>query len=171
MKNFFNVEWKDIDSAIDSLVNPRQFADQLSDATEEPVQRMIIKTLFSQLYSNAQKRRLEKDLAGIVIIDHEWNAKSDNSNYFDNAQFLANELVKLKPVRIFAGPSTASYMGLMSVFAPIHSDPIGIHLVGNFGNAEVFKAPTSVVPDNVIYIETDKSIIKYFIKGLRGSKE
>lgn len=169
MKNFFNVGWDDIDSAIDRLVNPQQFVNQLSD--EEPVQKLIIKALFSQLYGSAQKSRFQKDLAGKVIVDHEWNAQSDNSNYFDCAQYLANIIEELEPVRIFAGPSASSYLKIMSMFTPVQTSPLGIHLVGTLGNAEVFRAPTSIIPDNVIYLETDKSIIKYFIKGLRGCKD
>lgn len=176
MKNFFNVGWDDIDSAIDRLVNPQQFVNQLSD--EEPVQKLIIKALFSQLYGSAQKRRFQKDLTGIVIVDHEWNAQSahptqeiDPTSYIDNAQFLANIFEELEPVRIFAGPSASSYMKIMATFSPVQTSPLGIHLIGYLGNAEVFRAPTSIIPDNVIYLETDKSIIKYFIKGLRGCKD
>lgn len=169
MKNFFNVGWDDIDSAIDRLVNSQQFVNQLSD--EEPVQKLIIKALFSQLYGSAQKSRFQKGLAGNVIVDHEWNAQSDHANYFDNAQYLANIIEEWEPVRIFAGPSASSYLKIMSMFTPVQTSPLGIHLVGTLGNAEVFRAPTSIIPDNVIYLETDKSIIKYFIKGLRGCKD
>lgn len=172
MKNFFNVGWDDIDSAIDDLINPYLFVSQIADSTEESTQKMIIKSLFSQLYGNAQKRRFQKDLAGKVIVDHEWKAQPDNpKNYFDNAQFLANIIEELEPVRIFAGPSASSYLKIMSMFTPVQTSPLGIHLVGTLGNAEVFRAPTSIIPDNVIYLETDKSIIKYFIKGLRGCKD
>lgn len=167
MKNFFNVGWDDIDSAIDDLINPYLFVSQIADSTEESTQKMIIKALFSQLYGNAQKRRFQKDLAGKVIVDHEYNPK----NYFDSAQFLANIIEELEPVRIFAGPSASSYLKIMSMFTPVQTSPLGIHLVGTLGNAEVFRAPTSIIPDNVIYLETDKSIIKYFIKGLRGCKD
>lgn len=171
MKNFFNVGWDDIDAAIDGLVNPHQFVNQIADSTEESTQKMLIKALFSQLYGNAQKKRFQKDLAGKVIVDHEWNAQSAYSNYFDNAQYLSNILTELEPVRIFAGPLASSYLKIMAMFAPVQTSPLGIHLIGNFSNAGVYRAPTSVIPDNVIYIETDKSIIKYFIKGLRGSED
>ena len=178
MKNFFNLSWKDLESAIDGLLYPRQFANQLSETTEEPIQKMIIKALFSQIYGNAQMKRFQKDLAGIVIVDYEWNAQSecptqevDPTSYINNAQYLSNVLEELEPVRIFAGPSAASYMKLMSNFTPIQSEPLGIHIIGTLGNAEVYRAPNSVVPDNVIYIETDKSVTKCCIKGLRGSEE
>lgn len=169
MKNFFNVGWDDIDSAIDRLANPQQFVNQLSD--EEPVQKLMIKALFSQLYGSAQKSRFQKDLTGKAIVDHEWNAQSDNANYFDNAQYLANIIEELEPVRIFAGPSASSYMKIMATFSPVQTSPLGIHLIGYLGNAGVFRAPNSIIPDNVIYLETDKSIIKYMIKGLRGCKD
>lgn len=178
MKNFFNVGWGDIDSAIDRLVNPQQFVNQISESTEEPVQKLIIKALFSQLYGSAQKSRFQKDLAGKVIVDHEWSAQSeyptqeiDPTSYINNAQYLSNIIEELEPVRIFAGPSASSYLKIMSMFTPVQTSPLGIHLVGTLGNAEVFRAPTSIIPDNVIYLETDKSIIKYFIKGLRGCKD
>lgn len=53
MKNFFNVGWDDTDSAIDVLINPHQFVTQMFESTEEPVQKLITKALFSQLYGNA----------------------------------------------------------------------------------------------------------------------
>lgn len=178
MKNFFNVGWDDIDSAIDGLGNPQQFVNQISETTEEPIQKMMIKTFFSLLYGNAQKRRFQKDLTGIVIVDHEWDAQSphptqgiDLPSYIDNAQYLSNIFEELEPVRIFAGPSASSYMKIMVPFSPVQTSPLGIHLIGHLGNAEVFRVPNSVIPDNVIYLETDKNIIKYTLKGLRGSEE
>ena len=127
MKDFFKLEWKDIESAIEGLLNPQQFVNQLADTIEEPTQKMLIKSLFSQLYSSAQKKRFQKDLTGVVIVDHEWNAQSAYSNYFDNSQYLASIIEELEPVRIFAGPSAASYLKIMSKFTPVQSEPFGIH--------------------------------------------
>ena len=177
MKNFWIVTQQDIKNVIDRISLDENILKKESEYNKAKYN--IIQHVMLQTYVEAQIASFKRSLAGIVVLDYEWNAQSAHptqeidptSCYINGAQYLSNVLEELEPVRIFAGPSAAAYVRLMSNFTPSQSEPLGIHLIGTLDNAEVYRAPNSVVPDNVIYIETDKSITKCIIKGLKGSEE
>ena len=175
MKNFWIVTQQDVKNVIDRISLDENILKKESECNKA---KYIIQHVMIQTYVEAQIASFKRSLAGIVVLDYEWNAQSahstqeiDPTSYINSAQYLSNVLEELEPVRIFAGPSAAAYVRLMSNFTPSQSEPLGIHLIGTLDNAEVYRAPNSVVPDNVIYIETDKSITKCTIKGLKGSEE
>lgn len=177
MKNFWIVTQQDIKNVIDRISLDENILKKESEFSNNKA-KYIIQHVMIQTYVEAQIASFKRSLAGIVVLDYEWNAQSeytiqetDPTSYINSAQYLSNVLEELEPVRIFAGPSAAAYVRLMANFTPSQSEPLGIHLIGTLGNAEVYRAPNSVVPDNVIYIETDKSITKCIIKGLKGSEE
>lgn len=170
MKNFFTYN---IDDMIDRHdIKPLVAA--LKDIKDEEQSEMAIKAFITNMFVEYQYKQFAHDISNVKTVDREFNTQPDYSvqefdsaGYIDCAQAFGDIIKEINPTRIFAGPAASSYLRLLEAFESAQSYPVGIAKIGTIYDADVYKAPAMVIPNNIVYVENMAEIIKYRINGIK----
>lgn len=176
MKDFFEISLDDLLSISTNILTNGLDLKSLSFDNNPETIKLVTETLLETLYVNAQYSVFKRDIANAIAVNlvgyHSIDIQNfdKTASYIEAATKLEKIIVALKPVKIFAGPAASCYIRLFQSFKPLQNvRPAGIYSIGKLDNCRTFKAPAGVVPNEVIYVETNQNIHKFTLNGLKES--
>lgn len=173
MKGFFEITAQDLDSAL-SCFNLETFVNEIKSGNEAQVMgfsliKEMFHLLFQEVYIHAQFKVLRHDISVTPCEESEFRIlNTDSKSYVKSCEELTQDLANKNAIRIFCGPAASSFMRCSIDWQQVLNSGVGICQIGQISGIGVFRAPVDVIPNDVIYVETESSLEKITLRNLRG---
>lgn len=173
MKGFFEITAQDLDAVL-SCFNLETFVNEIKSGREAQVMGFslineMFRILFQEVYMHAQFKVLKHDISVIPHEESEFRIlDTDSMSYVKSCEEFAKDLASKSAVRVFCGPAASFFLKCSADWQQVLSPKVGICQIGQLSGIDVFRAPVDVLPNDVIYVETESTIEKITLRNLRG---
>lgn len=148
-----------------NMVNVPQMQESFTSLGIETPQSVIDDCIKVQTEYLAVRRTYKSivDDGSPLTLNANWSSESyTREAYFNQAQYVCEEMRSLKTDFIVCGCTVSAYIKLSQNFKRTDGDPKGVYKIGTFDNGiEIYKAPPEVLPtDEFIYYDNALAAFK-----------